>query len=186
MNKIYFATGNSGKAREVKQILGVEIEIAKMDLDEIQSMDLRAIVKHKLSQAYEKLKSPVIVDDVSLEIDVWGGFPGPFVKHLHGKNTKRILYMMRNETNRSATMISTVGYHDGEKMHFFTGKLRIRIADKNYGDKGWGLDPVLIPLGQDKSYGQMSEKEKNSDSHRTRAFLMLKRFINSQKGKNKV
>lgn len=181
MKKIYFATGNSGKAREVEQILGVGVEVAKMDLDEIQSMDLRAIVKHKLLQAYEKLKSPVVVDDVSLEIDVWDGFPGPFVKHLHGKDTKRILYMMRNETNRNATMISTVGYHDGRKMHFFTGKLRIRIADKNYGDNGWGLDPVLIPLEKDKSFGQMSEEEKNSDSHRTRAFKMLKRYLAKQK-----
>ena len=179
-DKIYFATGNKGKAREVEQILGVDIEVADMDLDEIQSEDLKAIVKHKLAQAYEKLKSPVIVDDVSLEMDIWDKFPGPFVKHLHGKDTSRMLYMLRNETNRNATMISTVGYHDGKKMHCFTGKLRIRIADKNYGDGGWGLDPILVPLGQDKSFAQMTEAEKNADSHRTRALLMLKRFLKTQ------
>lgn len=183
---VYFATGNKGKAREAEQILGVDIEVADIELDEIQSMNAKKVVEHKLMQAFEKLRAPVIVDDVSLEIDVWGRFPGTLVKHLHGKDTKRILYMMRNETNRNATMISTVGYHDGEKMHFFTGKLKIRIADKDYGENGWGLDPILIPLGQDKSFGQMSEEEKNSDSHRTRALLMLKRFINSQKTKERV
>lgn len=180
MSKLYFATGNLGKAREVQQILGVDIEIAKMELDEIQSTNLEDIVKHKLQQAYEKLKAPVLVDDVSLEVDVWEGFPGPFVKHLHGTDTKRILYMLRNEENRKATMISTVGYHDGEKMHCFTGKLRIKIADKNYGEEGWGLDPILIPEGKKISFGQMTEDEKNTDSHRTRALLMLKRFLKNQ------
>lgn len=177
MTKIYFATGNSGKAREAEQILGVDVEVAKMDLVEIQSENLKEIVKHKLSQAYEKLKAPVIVDDVSLEMDIWDAFPGPFVKHLYGKDTRRILYMLRNETNRKGTLISTVGYHDGKKMHCFTGKLHVEIADKNYGDVGWGLDPILIPEGKKLTFGQMSEKEKNSDSHRARALLMLKKFL---------
>lgn len=180
MKKLYFATGNKGKAREAQQILGRDIEIAELELDEIQSENLKDIVRHKLAQAYEKLKAPVIVDDVSLEMDIWDGFPGPFVKHLHGKDTRRILYMLRNEDNRMGTIISTVGYHDGEKMHCFTGKLRVKIADKNYGDRGWGLDPILIPDGKDRTFGEMSEEEKNSDSHRTRALLMLKKFLHSQ------
>lgn len=180
MKKIYFATGNIGKAKEVEKILGVDIEIAKMNLDEIQSTSPKAIIKHKLEQAYEKLKSPVIVDDVSLEIDVWDKFPGPFVKHLHGKDTKRILYMMRNEDNRAATLICTIGYHDGKKMHCFTGKLRISIADKNYGDGGWGLDSIIIPEGKKQTFAQMSESEKNLDSHRARALKMLKKFLDSK------
>ena len=181
MNKIYFATGNKGKAAEAEKILGVDIEIADMELDEIQSMDPKKIVRHKLQQAYDKLHAPVIVDDVSLEIDVWDKFPGSFVKYLHGKDTSRILYMMRNETNRDATMISTVGYHDGKKIHCFTGKLRIEIADKNYGDNGWGLDPILRPKGQKLTFGEMTKQEKNADSHRTRALLMVKKYINNKK-----
>lgn len=181
MKKIYFATGNKGKAREAEEILGVDVEVVHMDLDEIQSMNPKAIVRHKVEQAYKKIKAPVIVDDVSLEIDVWDKFPGAFVKYLHGKDTKRILYMMRNEENRGATLICTVGFHDGRKIHCFTGRLRIKIADKNYGDGGWGLDPIIIPDGKNQTFGQMPEGEKNSDSHRTRAFKMLKKFLDSKK-----
>lgn len=186
MRTIYFATGNKGKAKEVEQILGVDIKIAKMDLDEIQSLSPKAIIKHKLEQAYEKLKSPVIVDDVSLEMDVWDKFPGPLVKYLHGKDTKRILYMLRNEKNRNGTLICTVGYHDGKKMHAFTGKLRVRIAKKNLGENGWGLDPILIHNEKNLTLAQMTDSEKNTDSHRGRAFLMLKRFLDSKKGKKDI
>jgi len=181
MRKIYFATSNKGKAREAEQILGVDIEVSELELDEIQSTNPKTIIKHKLQQAYEKLKSPVIVDDVSLEIDIWDSFPGPFVKFIHDKNNKRILYMMRNEKNRNGTLICTIGYHDGKKMHCFTGKLRVKIADKEYGDNGYGLDPILIPEGKKITFGQMTDSEKNSDSHRARALMMLKRFLDSKK-----
>jgi len=65
-------------------------------------------------------------------------------------------------------------------MHCFTGKLRIEIADKNYGDNGWGLDPILRPKGQKLTFGEMTEEQKNEDSHRTRALQMVKRFIKSK------
>lgn len=181
MKKIYFATGNKGKAGEAEKILEVNVEIADLEMDEIQSEKLKDIVAHKLSQAYKKLKSPVMVDDVSLELDIWDGFPGPFVKFLYGKDTGRILYMMRNEKNRKGTMIATLGYHDCKKMHFFTGKLRIEIAKENLGDKGWGLDPILIPEGQKLTFAQMSEAEKNLVSHRRKAFDKFKKFLDSQK-----
>ncbi len=181
MKKIYFATGNKGKALEAEKILGIDVEISRMDLEEIQSNNQKAIVRHKLQQAYGKLKKPVIVDDVSLEMDVWDKFPGPFVKYLHGKDTERFLYMMRNEKNRSGTLICIVGYHDGKKMHAFTGKLRIRIAKKNLGENGWGLDPILIHDEKNLTFAQMTDSEKNVDSHRGKAFMMLKKYLDSKK-----
>ncbi len=179
MRKIYFATGNKEKAKEAEYILGRNVEIADLELDEIQSTDLEKIAIHKLTQAYEKLKSPVIVDDVALEIDVWDGFPGPFVKFIHDKNNKRILRMLKNEKNREATLICTLGYHDGKKIHCFTGKLRVTISKKELGENGWGLDPILIPKGKKLTFSQMTEKEKNSDSHRARALKLLKNFLDS-------
>lgn len=181
MKKIYFATGNSGKADEAQKILGLEVKIADLELDEIQELDLKKIVRHKLTQAYEKLKFPVIVDDVSLELDAWDGFPGPFVKFMHKNDTGHFLHIIRNETNRNATLIATIGYHDGAGAHFFTGKLRVMIAKKSLGENGWGLDPILIPEGKKLTFAQMPDGEKNSDSHRARALKMFKKFLDSKK-----
>lgn len=181
MKKIYFATGNKGKAAEAEFILGRDIEIADLDLEEIQSEKVEDIVSHKLGSAFSKLKSPVIVDDVSLELDAWGGFPGPFVKFLHGKDTQRILYMLRHEENRMGTLIATIGYHDSQYVHFFIGKIRVEIAKENMGDRGWGLDPILIPEGSKLTFAQMTDELKNSLSHRRKAFDKFKTFLDSQK-----
>ena len=51
-----------------------------MDLQEIQTTDLRELVTNKLQQAYEKLQAPVIVEDTSLYFEAWNELPGPFVK----------------------------------------------------------------------------------------------------------
>ena len=155
MDKLFFATGNKGKAREAQQILGIPIEIIDIELDEIQNLDLKKIAQHKLIQAYEQVKAPLIVDDVALQLDVWNGFPGPFVKFLHVAsegNNKLLLRMLKNEENRNGTLIATIGFHDGHDTHFFTGELRVAIAGEERGTNGWGLDPILIPEGSDRTY----------------------------------
>lgn len=189
MDKLFFTTGNKGKAREAQQILGIPIEISDVELDEIQDLDLKKIVQHKLIQASEKVKAPVIVDDVALRLDAWNGFPGPFVKFLHvasNGNNQLILKMLKSEENRNGTLIATIGYHNGRESHFFTGELRVTIATKERGANGWGLDPILIPEGSNRTYAEMTEDEKNEDSHRRRALEKLKDFLDSKAGSNEV
>lgn len=82
MNGIVFVTSNENKHREVQEVLGISIERIALDLSEIQSMDLREVITEKLQQAYRELRRPVIVEDTSLGIDAWNGFPGPFIKHM--------------------------------------------------------------------------------------------------------
>ena len=138
MDKLFFATGNEGKAREAQQILGIPIEIKEIELDEIHSLDLKKIVEHKLIQAFEKVNASVIVDDVALKLEAWNGFPGPFVKFLHtasSGNNQLILKMLKNEENRNGILVATIGYHDGKEMHFFTGELKVTIATEERGDQ---------------------------------------------------
>ena len=80
--KITLVTGNKHKAKEVERILNIPLEIKEIELDEIQEINLEKVALHKLNQAYELVKEPVIVDDVSVEIDAWNGFPGPLIKWL--------------------------------------------------------------------------------------------------------
>ena len=80
MANITFITGNQDKADYLAKYLGHPVDHLKLDLDEIQSLELKEIVEHKVRQAYEKVKKPVIVEDVSLEFEALGGLPGPFIK----------------------------------------------------------------------------------------------------------
>ena len=61
-----FITGNQHKADYLAKMLGIALEHQKVELDEIQSVDLDVIVAHKVKQAYEQIGRPVLVDDVGL------------------------------------------------------------------------------------------------------------------------
>lgn len=180
LNNIVFVTGNQSKAREAEEILGIKLEVHSVDLDEIQDLDLEKIALHKVNQAYEILKKPVIIDDVSVEVDVWNGFPGPLIKWLlkaGGNNSSVLLKMLNGEENRKATAKLAIGFHDGKKSHLFFGELRGRIGKEMIGDNGFGWDPVFIPDGYNQSFAQMSPDLKNTISHRKKALDKLSIFI---------
>jgi inosine triphosphate pyrophosphatase len=80
MQAIIFITGNQKKADYLGKYLGFPIQHIKVDLDELQSLDLREIVEHKVRQAYAKVGKPVLVDDVSLEFCALGRLPGTFIR----------------------------------------------------------------------------------------------------------
>lgn len=75
MKPITFITGNPKKAEYLAKYLGFPVEHEKIDLDEIQSLDLREIVEHKVRQAYAQVRQPVLVEDVSLEFSCLGRIP---------------------------------------------------------------------------------------------------------------
>lgn len=178
--KITLATGNKHKAKEVERILNIPLEIKEIELDEIQEINLEKVALHKLNQAYELVKKPVIVDDVSVEIDAWGGFPGPLVKWLvkaGNGNASLVLRMLKGEKNRKAKVKLAVGFHDGKKAHIFIGEVEGRISEEMKGKSGFGWDPVFIPNGQKKTYAQMSFEEKDRVSHRGKALRKLHDFL---------
>ena len=80
MKDIIYITGNQHKADYLAKYLGHPVEHKKVDLDEIQSMDLSEIIKHKVRQAYDVVKKPVVVEDTRLEFKAFGNLPGPFIK----------------------------------------------------------------------------------------------------------
>lgn len=182
MKKLIVATGNKGKVQELEDILKIPLEIANIEVDEVQSMDLEYVARKKAESAFKILKKPVVIDDVGVFIDAWNDFPGPFVKYifLHLGN-KKVLKLLAKEKNRKVIVRSVVGYHDGKKVHTFLGEVKGKIAFKELGTDGWGFDPIIIPNGQTKTYAQMGNKKKNQLSHRRKAFDKFKEFLDSQK-----
>ena len=80
MKEVTFITGNQAKADYLAKYLEHPVEHVKLELDEIQSLDLKEIVEHKVRQAYEKIKKPILVEDVGLYCEALGGLPGSFIK----------------------------------------------------------------------------------------------------------
>ena len=175
--QLTFVTSNDEKVKEAQAILGFPIEIKKVDLDEIQHTDITEVVKQKAKDAYAIVQSPVIVDDVGFYVDVWNGFPGPFVKFLRQNDTNDLLlYLMRQETNRKIKAVSAIGFYDGERAEAFIGEMEGELTTEERG-KGWGFDPIIIPLGYTQTVGELGEEVKNKISHRKLSLEKFKEFL---------
>ena len=79
MDKLTFITGNAGKAKYLSDYFHLPVEHIKLDLHEIQSLNLREVVEDKARRAYEIVKSPVLVEDVSLVFRGLKKLPGPLL-----------------------------------------------------------------------------------------------------------
>lgn len=182
--KITLVTGNKFKADETIEILNTPVDTSEIELEEIQGLDLEKVALHKLEQAYELLKKNVMIDDVSLEVEVWNGFPGPLIKWLLkvGNGPKILLKMLEGEKNRRAIAKLAVGFHDGKKPHLFFGQATGTIAYEIRGDNGFGWDKVFIPTGYRETFAEMDNELKNSISHRGNALRKFKDFLKSRYG----
>lgn len=157
MASVTFITGNEGKAKFLAQHLGVDVAHKKLELDEIQSLDLHEITEHKVKQAYTVLKTPVLVEDVALSIEKLNGLPGPFIKWF--EKTLGLDGICQIAAGSKAVAIVCFAYYDGERLKFFEGSLSGRIADSPAGSNGFGFDPILIPDGQEKRLAEMTDEE---------------------------
>ncbi len=79
MKEVTYITGNQKKREYLGELLDFPILHQKINLDEIQSLDLQKIVKHKVRQAYDIIKKPVVVEDTGPK-RCFGKFTGPFIK----------------------------------------------------------------------------------------------------------
>ncbi|EKE10916.1 MAG: Ham1 family protein [uncultured bacterium] len=130
MKKIVFVTGNRNKADYLARFLDHPIDHKKIDLDEIQSLDLKVIIEHKVRQAYKKIKKPVIVEDTSLEFKALGGLPGPFVRFFVDNMKFEDICSLLNKKDRVATAKCAMGYFDGKTLKIFEKKMMGEIAKK--------------------------------------------------------
>lgn len=183
MRKIIFVTGNIHKVMEANTILseaGIHVEQNSSGYPELQDNDLENIAKYGAQWASNTLNSEVMVDDSGLFIEALGGFPGPYSAYVFDTlGNKRILKLMEDETNRSATFKCVIGYcRPGEKASVFSGEVAGIIAKEIRGNGGFGYDPIFEVDG--KTFGEMSGYEKNRLSHRYRAMVKFAGWLKAQ------
>lgn len=171
---VTLVTGNKGKAIEWQRLLpkNFALQTAGIDLDEIQSMDLIAIIEDKAKRAYEHIGTPVLVEDVSSGLVKLGGLPGPFIKYFELEIGMDALYKLADQEGDAAIVTCTVAYYDGTTMIAAEGVTEGTVVPPR-GENGFGFDAVFVPNGSDKTYAQMSPAEKDAVSHRGKAIAAL-------------
>lgn len=149
MKDVTFITGNSNKADYLMRLIDMPVKHQKVDLDEIQTTNLREVVEHKVKQAYAEIAGPVLVEDVSLEFNALSGLPGTFIKFfVEETGLEATCRMLDGFEDRSATAKCGYGYYDGTTYEYFEGQSSGVIAmNPGIGEMGFGWDKIFIPDG---------------------------------------
>ncbi len=187
---ITFVTGNKKKAEEVRRILSsgsatcpFTITNHKIDLPELQG-DPLAIAKEKCALAAEAVNGAVITEDTSLCFSALNGLPGPYIKWFLDQNGLDGLNdMISFSEDKSGYAQTVVAFcpQPGKEVITFDGRTNGKIV-RPRGKLDFGWDPVFEPdEGNGLTYAEMSGKQKDSISHRKRAFAQLRDYFEQHK-----
>ncbi len=192
MNRLLFASNNRHKADEIRAILGNAFEI--MTLREA-GIEINIPEPHETLHENAREKSMVIFrmteldcfsEDSGLEVPILDGEPGVRSARYAGEhasdsdNIEKLLSVMNGHTERSArfrTVISLIW--KGEEF-VFEGECRGNIQLERSGNNGFGYDPVFVPAGEKRSFGEMTMEEKKQWSHRRKAIDKMVAFLLTQ------
>ena len=182
-----FATNNEHKLREIRQILGTQIEIQSLAeigcTEEIpeDSDTLEGNALQKARYVAEKYGVDCFADDTGLHVDALDGGPGVYTarfgtmngfgdSHDATANIRCLLSKMEGKDNRQCRFRTVIALVKGGKQHLFEGIVEGTILPQRSGEAGFGYDPVFAPKeAGGLSFAQMTAEAKNAISHRGRA-----------------
>ncbi len=179
-HKISFVSRNQGKIREARFILekfGIGVESVELEKVEIQSDKPEEIASASARTLLSQLADPFIVEDAGLFVPALSGFPGPYSHYVLGTvGCEGVLRLLGSSSQRDAYFASAAAYADRSgEVRTFVGKVDGTISHEVRGREGFGFDPIFIPAGKTKTFGELSLEEKSEISHRRRS---LEAFAN--------
>ena len=175
---IFFATNNIHKFNEARKALAehkISVGMLRIKGSEIQSDSIEDIARTAAIDAFKKCNLPIIVEDAGLFIQALKGFPGPYAAYAYKTiDNKGVLKLTENLKNREAKFQSVIAHHSPEleTPKCFKGEVIGEITKEERRGKersGFGFDPIFKPANADKTFAEMSIKEKNRYSHRSKA-----------------
>ncbi len=190
--KLIFATHNTHKLEEVKQLLSEQIELLSLtDLsffEEIPENEetLEGNAKVKATSIYNQFHLDCFSDDTGLEVLSLNGAPGVHSARYAGEghddalNRKKLLEQLKDKQNRKARFRTVVALWWKGNEYLFEGVVNGEIITEERGRNGFGYDSLFIPDGYEKTFAEMTEKEKNEISHRGKAIKKLIQFLDEQ------
>ena len=191
MKNLLFFSSNKNKISEVKKLFkGSGIKLYSLDdfekIKEPKETGVTFVENAKIKSlcGYKFFKIPCFSDDSGICINALNDKPGVkskrfFSKFLSKKNTFNYILNKTKESKNKAAYFKTsicLTLNEGEHI-IFEGKINGTISNFPLGKNGFGYDPIFIPNGQNKTYGQMTQKQKNTLSHRSLAINKLLGFL---------
>ena len=195
IKKLLIGTNNEGKLKEIRSLLPKYINIFSTSDFKLNSPkeDGKTFKENSLIKSrYFSLKSNLIclADDSGLEIDLlnkrpgifsarWGGKKGDFNKAIQ-RVYRELSKVDKNWKNKKvkARFICALSISDlNKKIACVQGKVEGFISSVPKGKNGFGYDPIFIPIGKNKTFGEMKPSQKYKMDHRFIAFKKIKKFL---------
>lgn len=178
--EVTFITWNIHKAEYLSKYLWYEVRHQKIDLEEIQSLDLQEIVSYKLEKAYEIVKTPVLVEDVSLEFTALWKLPGTYIKWFIEELSFQQVCDLIDWKQRWAIARCVFWFYDGKEKVFFEWSLKGNVPFSPKGDNGFGRDPIFIPEWYSCTRAELSEEDNKKTYLTIKPFEQVKKFLESR------
>jgi non-canonical purine NTP pyrophosphatase (RdgB/HAM1 family) len=184
-SRLVIASHNPGKVEEISALLApfqiVTVSAASLGLPEPEetgdSFEANAALKARA--AAEAGQMPALADDSGLVVPALGGAPGIYSARWAGpsKDFGSAMARVRRELGDqapSALFVAVLGlaWPNGAT-ELFRGEAEGTLTWPPRGNRGFGYDPMFIPLGHTRSFGEFDPAEKHRISHRARAFAKL-------------
>jgi non-canonical purine NTP pyrophosphatase (RdgB/HAM1 family) len=174
---LVLVTGNRSKLAEAQRLTagsGRTLEAVALDLPEIQSLDMEAVLRLKAAHAWQAEQRPVIVEETGLELRGMNGFPGPLVKWmLEAVGAEGIARTALALGDAHARAVCLLLWTDGRESLLGRGEAEGELVLPARGANGFGWDPVFRPAGTEQTYAELGEDEKDRIGHRGQAWRDL-------------
>ena len=188
------ASSNAHKIKEIQSIMskfGVKVVsrkeagVPEFEIEE----DGETFEENSLKKAEAIMKATgklTVADDSGLMVDYLGGAPGVYSARFAGeecddeKNNEKLLKHLEGlpAEDRKAKFVSVITLMFPDRNTIVArGECPGRIIETPTGENGFGYDPLFVPDGLSKTFAQLSDKEKNSISHRARALEKLEEIL---------
>ena len=192
MIEIVFATNNPNKLYEVQAQLPKRIKLISLkdiecneEIPETQNT-IEGNAIQKANYVKNKYNLDCFAEDTGLEVEILNGEPGVYSARYAGpeKNAKdniqKLLFKLKDKANRKAQFKTVIAMHFKGKLITFQGICKGEITENVMGSEGFGYDPIFKPLGNSKTFAQLSLNEKNKIGHRGRAVTQLIDFFQAK------
>ncbi len=187
-----FASNNLHKVEEILAILGdkfnvITLKEAGIDIDIPEPHDtIEANASEKSGTIFRLTNQNCFADDTGLEVETLNGEPGVKSARYAGEeksfdeNISKLLINLAGKENRNAQFKSVISLMWMGKEYLFEGAVKGVITNERRGENGFGYDPVFIPEGSSKTFGEMEMGEKNLFNHRRKALDKMIAFLKLQ------
>ena len=191
MTKIIAATHNLHKLEEYRKLLdGQDLEIVSLndypeyDEPEENGKTFEENADIKSLSAANYCDTLAFADDSGLEVEALDNAPGIYSSRYAENDPARIARILKElegKDNRRARFVCVISIaFNKEIVGSFRGEVYGTIIDAPRGENGFGYDPIFMPDGFDKTFGEMSDEEKNKISHRANAIEKVIEFVEDE------